>query len=176
MAMKKEQEKTDHLGRAIGELPAYEPKRDLWDSIEEVLDDRVQLPQTDRWFWTKISSVAAVILVVVLTGLIRMNEESPVIRYSEEMSLEMNYEESGLMKDEVFVEFLGIKCEDLKEVCEGPEFRQLLEELNEIRDELLKLTTIINEAGYDLTLSKAKQKVEKDGKRIKEEIVTLLRG
>lgn len=171
----KEEMKDEQLERAIKDLPSSSPRDSTWDAIEDHLEGEGPNIRKQKWY----PFVAAMIVVLMVSGLmlyVRSTKLDMDIQFSEEISLEAEYPVIGFLVDDAFDELLDNECDELSALCEADDFQQLVVQLAELRTEASEMMLLINQAGYDEYLMKAKSRIENENAKVKREIMTLLRG
>ena len=178
--MKQEME-DKNLERAIKELPVLEPDATLWKALEAQLDTTKE-KTSKNIFWKKsfLMKVAASLILSVTIGFLLRDQLSAnsqvMIHYGEEIIASYEGVLADFREDKAFDGFISHQCGEMKEICEKPEFKSLMNQLNEVQEEKAGIIQLMEVAGADVTLFKAKGKVEKEEARIKREVVKLLKS
>ncbi|MFT6872673.1 MAG: hypothetical protein ACJAVN_001684 [Roseivirga sp.] len=171
----KEEMKDERLKKAVRDLPKLSPPESTWDSIEEQLNG--QMPQTENKKWYRL--LVAMVLLLMVSGYM-LNERSKSldinIQFSEETSLDADPPFADFLSDDTFDELLGYECDGLSSRCDTDDFQELISQLAELKIKASEMILLINQAGYDEYLMKAKSRIENENAKVKREIMALFRG
>ncbi len=167
--------KDKHLKKSIDGLPVLSPREGTWESIEMELDG-LETPTRKVLPYRAIAAVFLMILVAAF-GLWRFGKPTERdIQFSEELAVPEGSSPELLIEDMAFDAFLAEECAETKAVCEDENLHQLLDQLKALRTEAIEMVELINNAGYDQYLIKAKSRLERENAQVKREIMALLRG
>lgn len=167
--------KDKHLKKSIEDLPVLSPREGTWESIEMELNG-AEAPTRKVLPYRAIAAVFLMALVSAY-GLWRYGDSTEGnIQFSEELGVSEGFLPKDLIEDIAFDKFLAEECADTKAVCEDESLHQLLDQLQALRSEAIEMVELINDAGYDQYLIKAKSRLERENAQVKREIMALLRG
>lgn len=172
--MRKEKE-DKALRKAISDLPEHSPAGDLWEEIASGLEGEIKPDKKKGYGWLRY---AAMIILFVSAGALwyGLDHNTSGISFGEELSDLADESEVALIADNGFEVFLEEECTGYREVCENPEFKNLITQLTEVQAEVTNIANMIETTGFDEFLYKAKTKADQETVRIKKELVKLLRG
>ena len=162
------------LGKAIEDLPQFSPEDELWGKIEAELEGekRVKTFRMSPLRWAAI-----LLLPLMAGGTLWVLNSSPVqLSYSEELLPDWVAIPQLIAQDDDFQLFLEEECQPGRDICENPEFKSLMTELQELSNEFNSINVVMDESGNDAFLVKARSRLEKEEVRLKRRIVELLKG
>jgi len=170
--MKKEKEDRA-LKKAVADLPVFSPEEGLWEQIETELEEEKPAKGRRRNY---MRWAAILLLPLVAGGLyLTIGFGASQLDYTEETIPEWPLTQL-ITPDNDFSVFLQEECQPGRDICENPEFKLLMTELQEVSDEFNTMVTMIDESGMDEFLVKARSRLEKEEVRLKRKIVELLKG
>ena len=162
------------LKKAIDELPQFSPEEDLWGQIEAGLEEE---KPTRRFYMTPMRWAAVLWLPLVAGGLFwGLNSGSSQLSYTEELLPDWPPIPTLIVQDDDFQVFLEEECQPGRDICENPEFKSLLSELQEVNNEFNSISVVMDESGNDEFLVKARTRLEREEVRLKRKILELLKG
>lgn len=162
------------LKKAIEELPQFSPEVDLWGQIEAGLEEE---KPGSKWKKIPLRWAAILMLPLIAGGLLwSLNANSSQLSYSEELLPDWPPAPTLIVQDDDFQLFLEEECQPGRDICENPEFKTLLSELQEVNNEFNSISVVMDESGNDEFLVKARTRLEREEVRLKRKIVELLKG
>ena len=162
----------DQLKLRIPDLPVFEPENTLWVKIEDNLPKR-KMDITPVQYLIRIASVAASIAIIIFAtnGLYRMEQKNFVVQ-TEIISIKTN----DINIEDKAVNEINLICKSNMPICDQPEFRELIEQYDELNKEELELKQAINKIGDSPEMIKAMIKIENLKSETLVDIFTLIQS
>jgi len=165
------------LRKAINQLPVYKANEAIWNKILEKLDEKsVFIFSNNSNLIINISKIAAVFvllfsLTIVVYNQIKLSPKETIIYTEEVFETGSQFEDESISMNHM-ENFIAMNCEKIPETCTKPEFKELKNQLEELKQEAGKIKEMLKQH-KDPNLEKFLYRIENDQMQIQKEITQL---
>ena len=149
-----------------GQIHSQEMKEEIWSAINS------KQKVASRPVFFRIAAAVVILAGVAFFLIDKSQNDSIVYSYSSEKIQEP--QPPDWISDSEAVDFVREQCQRNLPVCESPEFKLLLDELDNAEKEIESLSTVIDHYGEDPDLIKSKIEIENFKAEITQKMIIIL--